>query len=77
MFKKIIAVLGATASGKSQVALALAKKYNGFLISADSRQIYQELNIITGKDVGEWKNGVYMVDGVEECMVDFLAPTET
>ena len=77
MFKKIIAVLGATASGKSQVALALAKKYNGFLISADSRQIYQELNIITGKDVGEWKNGVYMVDGVEEYLVDFLNPRET
>lgn len=77
MFKKIIAVLGATASGKSQVALALAKKYNGFLISADSRQIYQELNIITGKDVGEWKNGVYKVDGVEEYLVDFLNPRET
>jgi len=77
MFKKIIAILGPTASGKSKVALDLAKKYNGFLISADSRQIYQELNIVTGKDSGEWKNGIYMVDGVEESMVDFLAPTET
>lgn len=77
MFKKIIAILGPTASGKSKVALDLAKKYNGFLISADSRQIYQELNIVTGKDSGEWKNGIYVVDGVEEYLVDFLAPTET
>lgn len=77
MFKKIIAVLGPTASGKSQVALDLAKKYNGFLISADSRQIYKDLNIVTGKDQGKWENGVYMVDGVEEYMVDFLDPRES
>jgi tRNA dimethylallyltransferase len=76
MFKKIIAVVGPTASGKSGVAWQIAKKHNGFLISADSRQIYKDLNIVTGKDQGEWKNGVYLVDGVEEYMVDFLNPQE-
>jgi len=77
MFKQIIAVLGPTASGKSKIALDLAKKYHGFLISADSRQIYKELNIVTGKDVGVWQDGVYRVEGVEEYLVDFLSPLET
>jgi tRNA dimethylallyltransferase len=46
---KIIIILGPTSSGKSDVAIRLAKKLNGEIISADSRQIYRGLDIGTGK----------------------------
>ena len=46
---KIIVILGPTASGKSDLAVILAKKYNGEVISADSRQVYKGLDIGTGK----------------------------
>ncbi|HCP08723.1 MAG TPA: tRNA (adenosine(37)-N6)-dimethylallyltransferase MiaA [Candidatus Moranbacteria bacterium] len=47
--RKIIIVLGPTSSGKSDVAIRLARKFNGEIISADSRQIYKGMDIGTGK----------------------------
>ena len=47
--EKLIVILGPTASGKSNLAIKIAKKYQGEIISADSRQIYKEMNIGTGK----------------------------
>lgn len=47
---KIIIITGQTATGKTQLALEYAKKYNGELVNCDSRQTYKHLNIITGKD---------------------------
>jgi tRNA dimethylallyltransferase len=47
--EKIIVVLGPTASGKSTLAVQLAKKLNGEIISADSRQVYRDMDIGTGK----------------------------
>mgnify|MGYP000866493167 FL=1 len=49
MLPKIYIIIGPTASGKSDVAVDLAKKINGEIISADSRQIYKHLNIGSGK----------------------------
>ncbi len=46
---KVIVVLGQTATGKSALAVKIAKKINGEIVSADSRQIYKGLNIGTGK----------------------------
>ena len=46
---KIIAIVGQTATGKSDLAVQLAKKFNGEIISADSRQVYRGLDIGTGK----------------------------
>lgn len=46
---KIIVVAGPTASGKSMLAVKLAKKFNGEIISADSRQVYEGMDIGTGK----------------------------
>ncbi len=46
---KIVAVVGPTASGKTTLGIALAKKYNGEIISADSRQIYRGMDIGTAK----------------------------
>ena len=46
---KLIVILGPTASGKSDLAVKLAKRYKGEIISADSRQIYKGLDIGSGK----------------------------
>lgn len=48
-FDKTIVIMGPTASGKSDLAIALARKYNGEIISADSRQVYRGMDIGTGK----------------------------
>lgn len=45
----LIVVYGPTASGKSALAIDLARQHNGEIISADARQIYRGLNIGTGK----------------------------
>jgi len=50
--KKIIAVVGPTASGKSDLAVAIAKRFSGEIISADSRQVYRGMDIGTGKVAG-------------------------
>ncbi len=47
---KIIAIVGPTASGKTKLAIRLAKKFNGELLSVDSRQIYKGMDIGTAKD---------------------------
>ena len=47
--RKIIVILGQTATGKSDLAVKIAKKINGEIISADSRQIYRGLDVGTGK----------------------------
>ncbi|MFA5025632.1 MAG: tRNA (adenosine(37)-N6)-dimethylallyltransferase MiaA [Candidatus Shapirobacteria bacterium] len=50
MSKKILIISGPTATGKTDLAIKFAKKFNGVLISADSRQIYRDMDIGTGKD---------------------------
>jgi len=47
---KLLVICGPTATGKTSLAVKLAKKFNGDLISADSRQVYKEMDIGTGKD---------------------------
>ncbi|OGY29330.1 MAG: hypothetical protein A3F35_02270 [Candidatus Woykebacteria bacterium RIFCSPHIGHO2_12_FULL_45_10] len=47
--KKLLVIVGPTSTGKTDLALELAKKFGGELISADSRQIYQGMDIGTGK----------------------------
>lgn len=48
---KLLIICGPTATGKTQLALSLAKQFSGELISADSRQVYKGMDIGTGKDV--------------------------
>lgn len=65
--KKILIVAGATASGKSGLAVELAKEYNGEIISCDSMQIYKHLDVGTAKITPEEMQGIphYMIDVVE------------
>ncbi|OIP00824.1 MAG: tRNA (adenosine(37)-N6)-dimethylallyltransferase MiaA [Bacteroidetes bacterium CG2_30_32_10] len=51
---KMITILGPTATGKTQLAAHVAYKINGEIISADSRQVYKEMNIGTGKDLDDY-----------------------
>ncbi len=62
---KIIIVVGPTSSGKSELAVKLAKKFNGEIISCDSRQIYRGLDLGTGKVPGKWS--VTINDGRHLC----------
>lgn len=48
-YRKLVVILGPTAVGKSTLAVKLAKKFNGEIVSADSRQVYKGMNIGTGK----------------------------
>ena len=50
----LIVVLGATATGKTHLAVKIADQLNGEIISADSRQIYKKMDIGTGKDYDEY-----------------------
>lgn len=65
--EKIIVVLGPTASGKSNFAVILAKKFNSEIISADSRQIYQDLNIGSNKISKKEQQGIkhYLLDQIK------------
>lgn len=54
MAKNLIVILGATASGKTRMAARLAYDLSGEIISADSRQVYRNMNIGTGKDLEEF-----------------------
>ncbi len=56
---KIIVILGATATGKSGLAVKIAKKFRGEVISADSRQVYKGLDIGTGKITKKEMQGVH------------------
>lgn len=67
---KIIAIVGPTASGKTKLAVALAKKYNGEIVSADSRQVYRGLDLGSGKDLEEYGRVPYH-------LIDVVSPKTT
>jgi len=56
--KKVLVIVGPTASGKSDLAVKLAKKFKGEVISADSRQVYKGLDIGTGKITKKEMSGI-------------------
>ena len=51
---RVIAVTGPTATGKTRLAVQLARKFSGEIISVDSRQVYRKMDIGTGKDLEEY-----------------------
>ena len=66
----VIVIGGPTASGKSNLAVELAKRINGEIISADSMQIYKEMNIGTAKVTEE------EMQGIKHYMIDIINPDE-
>ena len=68
--KKIIAVVGPTASGKSALALELARQYGGEIVSCDSMQIYKKMNIGTAKPTAD------ELLAVRHHMIDIAEPTD-
>lgn len=73
---KMVVILGPTSSGKSEVAIRLAKKFNGEVISADSRQIYRGMDVGTGKIRGTWntKRKSFISEGIPHHMIDIVSP---
>jgi tRNA dimethylallyltransferase len=72
----MLVVLGSTASGKTKLAVELAKMLNGEIISADSRQVYRGLDIGSGKDLDEYQEiNHHLIDivdpGYEYSIFDF------
>ncbi len=86
----LIMLSGPTASGKTQLALNLAKQFNGELISADSRQVYTGMDIVTGKDLpvnSKFKTlslevkrqlcfGYYVVEEIKVWGLDIVDPDQ-
>lgn len=66
----VVVIGGPTASGKSKLGIELAKKINGEIISADSMQIYKDMNIGTAKVTKE------EMENIKHYMIDFLSPEE-
>lgn len=76
---KILFIVGQTASGKTALAIELAKQFNGAIINADSRQVYKKMDIITAKPARDPKSSQaqYLVDGVKHYLLDICDPGET
>lgn len=70
MKPKVIVIVGPTASGKSDCAIELAKRIDGEIVSADSMQIYKEMNIGTAKVTNE------EMSGVKHYMINIVNPDE-
>ena len=68
MKQKLVVVAGPTASGKTRLAIEIAKRFNGEIVGADSMQIYKYMNIGTAKPTAEERTEV------PHHMIDFLEP---
>lgn len=75
---KAVAVVGPTASGKTSLAIALARRFGGEIVSADSRQLYRGMRIGAAVPEGRWtsKEGrrSYLVEGVPHHLMDVRSP---
>lgn len=71
---KLLVILGPTASGKSDLAIQLAKLFNGEIISADSRQVYKGLDIGSGKVPRDNKSKIYLSQGIPHYLLDIVPP---
>ncbi|MCJ7793250.1 MAG: tRNA (adenosine(37)-N6)-dimethylallyltransferase MiaA, partial [Candidatus Marinimicrobia bacterium] len=80
---RLLIICGPTATGKTSLGIHLAKKFNGEIISADSRQVYKGMDIGTGKDIenGKWimdngKSGHWEVEEIPVWMLDVVEPNQ-
>lgn len=70
MINKVVFITGPTASGKSSIAVQVAKKLNAEIISCDSQQIYKDMNIGTNKI------NYLEMEGIKHHMIDFVNPKD-
>ena len=68
--EKVIVICGPTASGKTALSIELAKKINGEIVSADTMQIYKDMDIGTAKPTLE------EMQGIKHYLIDFVSPDE-
>lgn len=68
--QKVVVICGPTASGKTALSIELAKRINGEIVSADSMQIYKDMNIGTAKPTKE------EMQGIKHYLLDFVSPNE-
>lgn len=68
---KVVSIVGPTASGKTKLAVKLAQKFNGEIVSADSMQIYKGMQIATAKPT------IDETEGIKHHLIDFVSPDET
>lgn len=87
---KMVVIVGPTASGKSALAIELAKKFNGEIVSADSRQVYREMDVGTAKPEVQKTSGIsnlkfpiskktiisVISDGIPHYLIDIKNPNE-
>lgn len=71
MLSKIVGVVGPTASGKTALAIEIAKKYNGEIVSCDSMQIYKYMNIGTAKPSYD------EMQGIPHHLIDIIEPSQS
>ncbi len=71
---RIIAIVGPTASGKSELAVAVAKKVGGEIVSTDSRQVYRGMDIGSGKVDGTQKKNAYVYKSIRHYGIDIASP---
>lgn len=78
MKKKLIIIVGPTASGKSELAVKIANQVGGEIISADSRQIYKGMDIGSGKVPGKWTTvkakKVFVYKKIPHYLIDEASP---
>lgn len=70
MKPKVIVICGPTASGKTALSIELAKQINGEIVSADSMQIYKEM------DIGSAKPTIEEMQGIKHYLLDFVSPKD-
>lgn len=85
----LVAIVGPTASGKTALAIKLAKRFKGAVISADSRQLYNHARIGTCQPIGQWctanrqwqkvfdQKKIFKVGNIPHFFIDELSPTKT
>ncbi len=87
--KKVVFIVGPTAVGKTNLGLKIAKHFKGSIISADSVQVYKDLDIVSGKDIPKGSkfsllpqftkdglhSGYYTFDNIRIFLLDVVAPS--
>ncbi len=86
---KLLIISGPTATGKTLFGIEIAKKFNGEIVSADSRQVYTGMDIVTGKDLPlnikfqisniKWRNRYlkyYLFNNIKVWLYDIVSPDE-